>query len=234
MSIPRHKVLRVPEFKEVRYSVDRWGLLSRLRAEALKIMGVLIKCGFKPITHGSIARGDVSEGSDVDIVIPYNVQPYEVELCLDVNGIAPSSKYVVQATPTSTPKAYVELDPSGLRTISFPLLHLTPREYEFYRFGGLLSYEELVRGLRVPGVSKQLLLIEPTDYGHRELPVVGYEDYVAKVIGVSLETVLERVKALSKRDVIGRTGVYLKYVLRVDEVFEEAVRTLIKSGKIRL
>jgi len=234
MSVPKHKVSRVPEFKEVRYGRERWELLKRLRVDALKIMEMLVRCGFKPIVHGSIARGDVSGGSDVDVVILYDVQPYEVELCLEVNGIAPSSKYIIQATPASTPKAYIELDPKGLRTISFPLLHLTPREYEFYRFGGLLSYEELIKDIRVPGVSKQLLLIEPTEYGHKELPVVGYEDYVAKVVGVSLQTVLERVKVLSKRDLLGRTGVYLKYVLRIDEGFEEAVRTLIKSGKLRL
>ncbi len=231
VSVPKHKVVRTPEFREVRYSEDRWELLRKFRRDALELMEKLITCGFNPIVHGSIARGDVGPDSDIDVVIPYTVKPYEVELCLEMSNLKPTSKYIVQATPASTPKAYIELDPKGLKNISFPLEDLSPREYEFYLFGGLLNLKDLIRGVRVPGVNKQLVLIIPRDYGHDELPVVGYEGYVARVVRVSLETVKERVEVLSRRDEFGRTGVYLKYVLRPDETFDEALRTLIKSRK---
>ncbi len=234
MQAPKNKVIRSPEFKEVVYDVRRWELLKKLRSEALRIMESLIRCGFKPVIHGSLARGDVDSGSDIDIVIPYIVQPYEVEVCLERSNIRPLDKYVIQAIPSSTPKAYIELDAKGLKNLSFPLTHLSPREYEFYRFGGLITYEDLIKDVRVPGVTKQLILIMPTDFGHKELPVVGYEGYVSKVLGISLETVKERVEVLTRRDFVGRTGVYLSYMLRVDEDFSEALRNLIKSGKLKL
>lgn len=234
MPYPKHKVIRVPEFKDIVYDMRRWELLKRLRSEALNLMKVLVTCGFNPIVHGSVARGDVDVNSDIDIVIPYNVEPYRVEICLEDNDIKPTNRYIVQATPSSTPKAYIELEPNGLKSLSFPLTHLSPREFEFYRFGGLLTYQELVKNVRVSGVTKQLVLVVPTEVGHREAPVIGYEGYVARVLGVSLETVKERVEVLSKRDAVGRTGTYLTYVLRVDEDFNEALAHLAKLGKVKI
>ncbi|MEM1601109.1 MAG: nucleotidyltransferase domain-containing protein, partial [Sulfolobales archaeon] len=159
MSIPKHKVCRTPEYREVYYSDSRWDLLKTLRRDAARLMEVLINCGFNPILHGSLARGDVEANSDIDIVIPYNIQPYEVELCLERNNMTFFSKYIVQATPASSLKAYVELDPKGLKNVSFPLTPLSPREYEFYKFGGLINYQDLVKNVRVPGVNKRLILI---------------------------------------------------------------------------
>ena len=230
---PRHKVARIPEFREVTYSATRWEILRRLRRDASRLMKALKSCGLEPITHGSLARGDVNSKSDVDIVIPYRVQAFLVELCLENHGIQALNRFIIQATPASTPKAYIEVDPSGLRTVSFPLSDLSPREWEFYRFGGMVSYEELVRDVRVPGVSKSLVLIIPTEKGHREAPVVGYEHYVAKVVSVSIETVVERVNVLTRRDRHGRTGVYLKYQLLSSESFEEAFNKLIESGRLK-
>lgn len=231
MSTPRHKVSKVPEHKEIHYPENNWRLLNVLRNEALKLMKILIKCNFYPILHGSLARGDVNANSDIDIVIPYNIRPYEVETCLENNNLIPINRYIIQATPSSALKAYIELEHKGLKNISFPLTPLSSREHEFYRFGGLINYHELVKGLRVPGVNKQLILIVPKPYGHDEYPVIGYEGYVAKLIGVSLETVKERIEVLSRRDEYGRTGVYLKYVLMINESFDEALVKLIKGKK---
>ncbi len=229
--LPKHKIGKTPEYRVVYYSEDRWGFLSTLRHSAARLMEVLINCGFDPVVHGSLARGDVDVNSDVDIVIPYNIQPYEVELCLERSKLTPTSKYVIQATPSSSLKAYIELDLNGFKNISFPLTPLTPREYEFYRFGGSISYQDLIKNVRVPGVNKQLILVIPTEYGHDEYPVIGYEGYVAKVVGVSVETVRERVEVLSRRNHLGRTGVYLNYPLTINEGFDEALSTLLKGRK---
>ncbi len=226
MRVPKHKVVKSPEFREVIYDEVRWGVLEELRKDALRIMEALEGYGFKAVTHGSIARGDVDLGSDVDVVIPYVVEPYRVELCLETKGFNIVNKFVVKATPSSTPKAYMELDLKGSRTVSFPLRDLSAREWEFYRFGGLLDIEDILKGKRVPGVNKNLILIIPTEKGHKEAPVVEYEDYVARVVGVSIETVYERVRVLQRRDKHGRTGVFLNYVLGPEESFEEVLDKL--------
>ncbi len=224
--MPREKVERRGEYRVVVYDRARWELLRRLRAEALRIMEPLVRAGFSPIVHGSIARGDVKPTSDIDVFIPYPVPSYMVELALERAGVRVYYKLVVQATPHSTPKAYLVLDEDERRVVSFPLAKLGKTEYEFYYFGGALDYTGVRRGLRVPGVDKRLVLIEPTPEGHRESPVIGREAEVARVVGVSVDTVLERVRVLSRRDEVGRTGVFVKVELDAGESIEGAVKEL--------
>ena len=57
---------------------------------------------------------------------------------------------------------------------------------------------QLKAGVRVAGVDKRLMLIEPTEKGHVESSVIGREEFAAKVLGVSAETVLDRVHALAE------------------------------------
>jgi len=223
---PKHKVARVPEFRYVRYDEKRWQLLRELRAVALEVMRRLSSCGYSPIAHGSIARGDVDESSDVDVVIPYTEPPSLVELCLERYGISVINKVLVKATPKSALRVVYELTPDGRVSVSLPLEKLSPQELEFYKFGGELTLDELERDLRVPGVTKSLVLIVPVADGHMEAPVRGYEHYVAKVLGVSLGTVLERVKLLTRRDEVGRTGLFLKITLNHSEPVEEVLRRL--------
>ncbi len=78
--------------------------------------------------------------------------------------------------------------------------------------------------MRVCGVDKRLLLIEPTEKGHRETTIVGREEHVAKLLGISVETVLDRVHALLRRDDVGRTGVFIERELLEDETFELALK----------
>jgi predicted nucleotidyltransferase len=70
------------------------------------------------------------------------------------------------------------------------------------------------------------MLIEPTEKGHVESSVIGREGHVAKILGISGETVLDRVHALLKRDEVGRTGVFIKKELAADETFEMALKKL--------
>jgi hypothetical protein len=79
---------------------------------------------------------------------------------------------------------------------------------------------------RVAGVDKRLMLIEPTQKGHVESAVVGREEEVANILGVSLNTVLDRVHALLRRDEVGRTGVFIEKQLAPDETFEQAMKKL--------
>jgi len=80
--------------------------------------------------------------------------------------------------------------------------------------------------LRVAGVDKRLMLIEPTLMGHVESTIVGHEEIVAHLLGISLETVLDRVHALVRRNEVGRTGVFIERELSPDETFEMVLKKL--------
>jgi hypothetical protein len=70
------------------------------------------------------------------------------------------------------------------------------------------------------------MFVEPTSEGHVESTVVGCEEVVAKRLGVSVETVLDRVRVLLRRDEVGRTGVFVKRELGAGETFELALKKL--------
>ena len=212
------------EFLEVVYDEEKWELLGRLRAEALEMMEALQRERLNPIVYGSIARGDVWSGSDIDVFVPYVVPSFRVESAIEAAGFEALRRVMVQATPSYAVKAYIEVGEG--RSFSFPLVKLRPVEAEFYRFAGSLRLEELRRGLRVPGVDKRLMLIEPTERGHVESSVVGRESYVASRLGIDVRTVLDRVRALTRRDEVGRTGVFLKRELAPGECFEDVLRRL--------
>jgi hypothetical protein len=212
------------EFKEVTYSPDRWALLKEYREKATNLMTMLEKSHIRAIVHGSIARGDVTSKSDVDVFIPEPPSSFLVETALEKKGITFNSRYVVQATPNYGMKAHIEIDEKT--TVSFPLMCMRRVEREFYRFGGEMSLSSLQKDLRVAGVDKRLMLIEPIGRGHLESSVVGQEEQAAKVVGVSVETVLDRVHALLKRDTVGRTGVFIKKELAADDTFELALKKL--------
>jgi hypothetical protein len=121
-------------------------------------------------------------------------------------------------------KAHIELDEST--SVTFPLMKLRKVEREFYKFGGEANSDGVRKGLRTPGVDKRLMLIEPTEKGHRESTIVGREEHVAKTLSIATETVLDRVHALLRRDEVGRTGVFIERELAPSETFEMVLRRL--------
>lgn len=218
------KPLVAPEYREVAYSAQRWILLEDLRAKATQIMEALCKAHLDAVVHGSIARGDVTPKSDVDVFVPSRTSSFSLETALENAGYSRSKRFIVQATPTYAMKAYVEIDDKT--RVSFPLMSMRKVEQEFYKFGGEASLVDLRSGLRLIGVNKQLMLIEPTAEGHKESAIVGREEQAAKLLEISAETVLNRTHALLRRDKIGRTGVFIQRELREDETFEMALRQL--------
>ena len=222
------KPLLRAERLEVTYDEEHWRLLRRLREEAIEIMSALDDLRIFSIVHGSIARGDVSEKSDVDIFIPDIVSSFLVEMALERAGIPISRRILIQATPTYSIKAYIEIDEG--RSISFPLSKLRKTEREFYKFGGEATLEMLKQEIRTPGVDKRLMLIEPTARGHIESSIIGRENEAAKLLGVSVETVLDRVRVLTRRDKIGRTGLFIEKELLPEETFESALKELAEKN----
>lgn len=218
------KPCRGGDYREIVYGSERWELLKTLRDKAAALMSALEAFHLQPVVHGSIARGDVKQGSDIDVFIADVQNSFTVETALEKAGIRINNRLVVQATPTYAMKAHIEIDEQS--SVSFPLMGMRKVEREFYRFGGEINLTQLKTDLRVPGVDKRLMLIEPNAAGHMESSIAGKEAFVAKTLGISTQTVLDRVHALTKRDTVGRTGVFLKKELSHDETFELALKRL--------
>jgi predicted nucleotidyltransferase len=211
-------------YAEVNYSSEHWAMLRGYRQKALWIMRALDGFHLHSVVHGSIARGDVTKTSDIDIFLSHPPSSFQVETALETAKISVVARMVVQATPVYAMKAYLDLDEAT--TVSFPLMSLRRVEREFYRFSGEVGLAGLEKCMRVPGVDKRLMLIEPTAKGHVESSIVGREEQTARVLGVAVETVRDRVHALRRRDRVGRTGVFIKKELLPEETFELAMKRL--------
>lgn len=218
------KPTRSSEYKEIKYTHSRWAKLKSLRQNALKVMSALRDFQLQSTIHGSVARGDVKNDSDIDVFISEIQNSFLVEIALEKAEIPINRRFVVQATPNYAMKAHIEIDEQT--TVSFPLMEMRRVEREFYCFGGEVNFAQLKANMRVLGVDKRLMLIEPTETGHIESSVIGKEEFVAGTLGISAETVLDRVHALLKRDNVGRTGVFVKRELGPNETFELALKRL--------
>lgn len=216
------KTRKRPEHREVAYDEQHWKLLEELRSRAVEVMRGLQKHNIASIVHGSITRGDVSAKSDIDVFVRDPPSSFLIENALENCEFQVSRRLVIQATPSYAMKGYIEVDEQ--RCVSFPLMKLRSVERDFYKFGGEANLAVLENSLRVKGVDKRLMLIEPTSTGHMESTIVGREQTVANFLEVSIETVLDRVHALLRRDKIGRTGVFIEKELSKDDTFEMALK----------
>lgn len=222
------KPKRSDEYREVTYGSARWAKLKELRLKAVPVMAALASSHLHSTVHGSLARGDVKEGSDVDIFVAGLQGSFAVETALEKAKIPINSRLLVQATPNYAMKAHIEIDETV--SVSFPLMDMRRVEREFYRYGGEADLSQLQADVRVAGVDKRLMLIEPTETGHVESSIVGREEHVARLLDISAETVLDRVHALTRRDSVGRTGVFVKRQLGPDETFEGVLKKLVEAN----
>ncbi len=197
----------------MKYDLSRWKLLNELRSHGREIAGNI---PYAMYIHGSVARGDVTPSSDIDIVILERISSYMIE-----NFTSYRIRRIVQATPNSVIKAVYEVDEKT--NIIFPLTSIAWHEIEFYDFGGKIP---LTSNERVKGVNKRLLMIEPTSWGHVEWSIVNRIDEAAKILGIHSEVVRERVRVLMRRNEIGRTGVYLNVPVPEDRSVEEYLKIL--------
>ena len=218
------KAKKHADYQEETYSKIRWTLLSRYRERAIQTLTALENFHLNAIVHGSIARGDVNRRSDIDIFIADPQSSFLVETAIEKARIPINTRLLIQATPAYTMKAHIEIDEQT--SISFPLMFMRKVEREFYKFGGEMTLKQLKADVRVAGVDKRLMLIEPTEKGHVESSIINREGHVAKILGISAETVLDRVHVLLKRADVGRTGVFIKKELAADETFELALKKL--------
>ncbi len=212
------------EYREISYDEEHWKLLRKLRNKTIEIMECLQKHNTASVVHGSITRGDVTAKSDIDVFVASPPSSFLIENALENCRFPINRRLVVQATPSYAMKGYIMIDEQ--RCVSFPLMKLRSVERDFYKFGGKADLTVLKNNLRIKGVDKRLMLIEPTPTGHKESSIVGRQQAVASLLGVSVETVLDRVHTLLRRDKVGRTGVFIEKELSADETFEMVLKHL--------
>lgn len=214
--------------KEIAYSEEDWQRFEKFREDTKRILEALDEFNLKGLAHGSVARGDVEEGSDMDIITPQPIASYKIELALGEGGFKKFNRKIVMATPWQLPKAHISI--GNNRIVTFPLEKPKKLEEEFYQFGGAVDLKQVEEEERVPGVDKRLILIEPTKEGHKESQVVGREGEAAKRLGVSTDIVHERIQVLTRRDEIGRTGIFLERGLNPNESFEAIWKQIVDTN----
>ncbi|MFW9864881.1 MAG: DNA polymerase subunit beta [Candidatus Thorarchaeota archaeon] len=225
----RKKVLR-EYYNSVTYSEHDLALLKNKRTTAIKLLNLFASEGYNPFIHGSVARGDVHESSDIDIIFMQMIPSFQIEFILNKNGIKNYFREIIMATPLDSIKLYIHL--SELESITIPLSKIDKKYLEFYNYGGKVDLNQLNSNIRVAGIDKRLVLIMPNSEGYEESSIIGNEAFAAKKVGVSINTVNERIKVLLRREKYGKTGVFLKRKLQMDESTEEILKELAKRKSI--
>ncbi|MFW9897758.1 MAG: DNA polymerase subunit beta [Candidatus Thorarchaeota archaeon] len=225
----KEKILR-DHIDTIVYSENDWAILKSKRARAIKLMDMFTKERFNPFIYGSVARGNVHQNSDIDIIFTDQIPSFQIELLLDKNEINDYFREIIMATPKDSIKLYIYL--SELESITVPISKLGKNEVEFYDFGGKINLHQLKEGYRIPGIDKRLVLIKPTSKGHEEISIIGNEAMAAKEVGINIKTVMERKKVLLKREKYGRTGVFLKKPIDFNESTEEVLKKLANEKSI--
>ncbi|MHA1916854.1 MAG: nucleotidyltransferase domain-containing protein [Candidatus Ranarchaeia archaeon] len=222
----REKVAQEGITREIEYSEDHWKRFHGIRSE-LKIILKSINPLF-PNFYGSIARGDIKPTSDIDIIFLDTKSEFQIEQFLSDLGLLLIDRKIVQATPLSVIKAQMEFKGRYDVAITWPLISFLPREVEFYYFGGIASLKDVEQEIRISGINKQLLFVEPTSSGHVETRIddQNIASY-AKKLKISVETIKERKRVLVRRDKFGRTGVFFKKNLQPEQSFGQALKELV-------
>jgi hypothetical protein len=216
--------------QDIFYEDERWAVFADLRTKAMSVTGLLTQQGFETFTFGSVARGDVKPSSDIDIILTTRLPTFRVEVILNEAHLNILHKKIVQATPNDIIKAQFELeDEISLTVLLTDFTHLA---FEFYRYGGAVTHAQMLENVRVPGIDKRLVLIQPTPTGHHESSVIDHPSQAANIVGVSSQIVEQRIRVLTRRDKVGRTGIFLNEEIGLDESFEEKLQELASENQL--
>jgi len=228
--MPRAKIQYEPIDLSVEYAMNQWDLFHSKRDLVKKIANPLDSAGLQFLVYGSIARGDVNPLSDIDIVILQRLSSCQIESILDQSNIQILGKEIVQATPGDAIKAHIYLP--NETTLTFFLSDANEVSFEFYKFGGVINNAMLENSTRTPGVTKRLTLIIPNEHGHREVNLVGNETHAKQLLKIHSKIIEVRKRVLLKRDKTGRTGVFLKKTVLIEQNFEEELKKIADTNPI--
>ncbi len=224
-----HKILR-DHFNKVTYTENHLKLLQQKRERSKTLLEMFVKEGLNPFIYGSIARGDIHNDSDIDMVLIQSIAPYQIEIILEKNGFKNYFREIIMATPADTLKLYIYLN--ELESITIPLSKFNKKSSEFYDFGGKINLNQILNSIRVPGINKRLVFIQPTSDGHEEYSIIGNENLAAKQLSVGINLINERKRVLLRREKFGKTGVFLKRSIGVGETTELVLKKLSNKNTI--
>ncbi|MHA1947343.1 MAG: nucleotidyltransferase domain-containing protein [Candidatus Hodarchaeales archaeon] len=219
--MPCEKVIKDITRKFHHYSEEERTLLHRLRDKAKFYLVKLEERDIKAFVHGSVARGDVTDASDIDIFIPYKISSFRLDIIDIFENV---DRRIIMGTPNSNIKGLLTL-PENI-SVSFPLTPPTEREVEFYKFSGSVFLADIRANKYLPGVTKQLLLIEPANDGYWYSSILNDKKRAINCLKISQQMVDERIRVLLRRDKIGRTGKFLDHYLSPGDNFEQALDQL--------
>jgi predicted nucleotidyltransferase len=117
--------------------------LVQMRKEALKIMAILKEYG--PILVGSVWRGTIRQGSDIDIAVYHDV-PYEVMDVLKKNGFKTSKTEWTTATKRGKPETSFHI---YFETSSEQTVELVVRSAEAERRRKCEIFGDELKGLKI-------------------------------------------------------------------------------------
>ena len=224
-----NKILR-DHINTFTYSENHLKLFHQKRERSKFLLEMFDKEGMNPFIYGSIARGDVHNDSDIDIVLLQSIASYQIEIILEKNGFINYFREIIMATPADTLKLYIYLN--ELESITIPLSKFDKKSREFYDFGGKINLNQIKNSIRVPGIDKRLVLIQPISDGHEEYSIIGNEHLAAKQLNVSIDLINERRRVLLKREKFGKTGVFLKRSIEMNETTEDVLKKLANKKSI--
>ncbi len=216
--------ITIDHIYKVTYDKNHWDLLALYRERTEKIMRMFYKEGLKPLVFGSLARGDINENSDIDIIFPHKIPTYKLEVIINNNGEQIYAKEIIQATPGDTIKANIYLSKQECLTV--PLIKFIKKSFQLYQFGGSLDLSQLLNNERVPGIDKNLIITIPSNKGHNELALKNNELYASKLLNIDIDFIYQRKRVLTRRDKIGRTGVFLHENLNIEDNFEKILKDI--------
>jgi len=143
--MPREKIVQNIEREYHQYSREEISILERLRGDAERIMDKMNRYSIHGFVHGSVARGDISKTSDVDIYIPYLLPSFKLEIMEDYQD---NTRHILMGTPNSTIKGTIDV--ASQISITFPLTKTKEREEEFYNFSGkIFLIRSVQKGVKI-------------------------------------------------------------------------------------
>ncbi|MHA2091437.1 MAG: nucleotidyltransferase domain-containing protein [Candidatus Kariarchaeaceae archaeon] len=226
----KQKIHSSPHDSLVIYDTQQWTYLKQKRAVGVVLLQAFHEFPVEVASYGSVARGDVSATSDIDIVIFDPLPSFQIERLIEEVEPPILERRIVMATPNHAIKGQITIE-RGI-TISFPLIKFTQRERDFYTFAGKLDYSQLIRKERVVGVDKRLMLIQPNPQGHRERALTSVTLKELVRLGFPQRLIEERKRVLTRRNQIGRTGVFLDHLVSPDEGFDHALQVLASHNSL--